>query len=169
MSELPLDLQSDPAGIPGATERLSVKALNTMDHIHRTLDSIRYNRATGSPWGPLVDHLYNLTGGLRDAQFWDGLPEDKRLEVLELESDPKDRKRMQQAKKIRELYRPYGWSGVSVLARPRKDGTPQFIPTPQDLDQMLEILMQLLHRHRFLWKTRLLAPLPPVPDVVAGR
>lgn len=144
-------------------ERLAVKALQIMDHVHLTLNSIRECRRAGEYRGHLVDHLNQLLIGIRDDTFWDGLPEEAREKVHALEAAG-DKKAMHQARKIRELYWPMGWQGVSVRAIPNADGSARFLPTSQDIDQMEEILMQLLHRKGLLWKTRLHSPLPPVPE-----
>lgn len=178
MTRLPGDLSADPEN---PTERLAMKAMQTMDIVRRQVDRILFLRSTGGPWGAAVEGLRDVLVGLEDQQFWDGMPLAVRKKVKELEADPSDKKSRKAAKELRAKYAVQGWDGVPVAWTPievrvlvpgtsetRLEVRQKLQPNAENLSDMFRIMLHLLHRHGLLWKTRLDSALPPVEDWEAG-
>lgn len=157
MAEVPQELRSD-----SSEAYLSTRPISMIDAVRRQIDRIAYLRSVGSPWSEAVQQLRDMLVGLEDEQFWDGLPQDQRQHVADLEEKGLRR----EAHRIRAKYESQGWLGVPVRAVRGAGNRAIWRPTPENLSDQLRILMALLNRNGLLWKTRKTTRIvnPPTPE-----
>lgn len=149
---MPLPDELHPGG-----DRLTQRPLSTGEAVQRQIDRIAFLRSMGQPWAEAVEMLRDMVVGLEDLEFWDGIPKSERQQLAGLEEAGQRKK----AAELRAKCAPYGWNGVPVRAVPGAGGRPVWKPTPENLGDMLRIILRLLDRRDLLWKVRRSAELPP--------
>lgn len=140
------------AGDPDSIDQATPKRIAFEDGIMRQLERIAYRRSMGLPWSEALYQLRDMLVGFEDAEFWDGIPPDKRKEV---EAMPNPVAQREFAKGFAEL----GWATHRVRAFKTPRG-PVFRPTSEQLSLELRMLMRLLDRNQMIRKTRRASRLP---------
>lgn len=142
MSDLPMDLVPDQEN---AQDRVQNRPVNHTENINRQLDRIAYLRSMNQPWAEALYQLRDMLVGFEDAEFYDGVPEDRRDGIKELPREAQER--------ALAAFAARGWTTYPVRAFMGPHG-PVFRPTAQDLSKGLRIIMRLLDRQKLLKKTR---------------
>lgn len=143
------------AGDPDSIDQATPKRIAFEDGVMRQLERIAYRRSMGLPWSEALYQLRDVLVGFEDAEFWDGIPADKRPDIDKL--PPKAQKA------ARASYAELGWATHHVRAYRGPRG-PVFRPTSEQLSRELRMLMRLLDRNQMIRKTRRASRLPQ--DVV---
>lgn len=152
MEPLPVALHGENTDVTANPRKLNIEG-----KIDNQLDRIGYLRSIGEDWTEPLFHLRDLVVGLEDDEFWNGVPE--RLEGQDLSED-----------ELKE-YHSRGWNGVEIDVELMEDSNGGLIeepcPTPQQLSQMLRIIMALFARTGMSWRSTVNDEIPthmPVSD-----
>ena len=146
-------MQDSPfaAGDPDSIDQDTPKRIAFEDCIMRQLERIAYRRSMNLPWAEALYQLRDMLVGMEDAEFWDGVPPDKRKEIADLPPEAQ--------KRAMKEYAELGWATHKVRAFKTPRG-PVFRPTSEQLSKELRMLMRLLDRRRMIRKTRRASRLP---------
>lgn len=140
------------AGDPDAVDQATPRQIGFEDSIATQIERIAFRRTLGLPWSEGLYQLRDMLVGFEDAEFWDGVPPDKRKEIMAL-PDPQARRRAALP------FKEFGWDTHSVRAFKSPQG-PVFRPTSEELSRELRMLIRLIDRNGMRRKTRRASRLP---------